>query len=126
MVKPERTGNRESDLIYSTFHRSLPPFCYMSNLDSVEWRAERGIVAFIETAIRDQKQTLSQQIDTKKFEAKLLLELQYRTKIPSFIVFHNLELTTFQVFKVTPEIESKMYLWKVLNQVEYKQFIKNL
>lgn len=127
MPNVERTGSRESDLIYSAFHREIADFCKMTNLDSVEWRSNRGIVAFIETAIRDYSQTLARQIDTKAFEATVLLELNERTKIPAYIVYHDINLTTFHIFKVVSNIESKMYLWKAgLTKNEYEQFIRSL
>lgn len=47
MVREEQHNSRSQS--WSRWHRqNLPNSCYMSDLDDVEWRPGRGIVAFLE------------------------------------------------------------------------------
>lgn len=121
MVRQEIHGTR--DLAYSSWHRTLPDFCYMIDLDSVEWRSNRGIVAFIETALRDEKQTLQQQLETKKFESKILSEISRKTNAPAYIVFYNVDLSTFIIFFIKND-EPKHLL--TIGRNDYAKFIQNL
>jgi hypothetical protein len=123
LVKPEFTGLR--DLSYSQYHRTLPETCAMIDIDSIEWRNELGIVAFIETAIFVEKEhfKLWQLIERKNFEVKVLDELQNLTNKPAFVVIHNPELTTFWVFKIRNQ---KAGLYKAFSREQYSEFIQNL
>ena len=121
MVRQERFNTR--DLLYSNWHRTLPDFCYMIDLDCVEWRSDRGIVAFIETALIDYNQNISSQLDTKTFEVKVLYELFKRTDIKTFIVFYNQELTTFWIFSL---IEGKTQWWQTIGKADYEKWIQSL
>lgn len=121
MVNEERHNSR--DLRYSNWHRTLPNFCYAIDFDFVEWRKDRGIVAVLETALRDEKQTLCQQLETKKFEIKVLGELSIQTNWKIYIVFHNEQLTTFWIFTV---INGNTKWWKTIGQTEYAKFIQEL
>lgn len=121
-VKKERTNSREGDLKYSKWHRKLPYNCYMMNLDCIEWRADRGIVAFIETAFYENK-TLLELLEDKKWEIKVLDELQQKTRIPAYLVFHTDTLSLFWVYVIA---EGQPYLFKTLPRYDYEQFIKKL
>lgn len=121
MVREERFNSR--DLRYSNWHRTLPDFCYMIDLDCVEWRSNRGIVAFIETALRDPNQTMSDQLDNKSFEVKVLHELFNRTDIPTFIVFYSDDLNTFWIFSVD---DGKTVWLKTVEKTEYEKWIQTL
>lgn len=121
MVGEERTNQRASD--YSHWHRTLPNLCYMIDFDSVEWRSDRGIVAVIETAYRYETQTLTQQLETKKFEIKVLSEVSKTTNWKCYIVFHNENLTTFWIFQI---INDQAKWWQTIGPNEYSLFIQNL
>lgn len=121
MVKEERHNTR--DLSYSNWHRTLPDFCYMIDLDSIEWRSNRGIVAFVEVALRDEKQTIDQQLETKTFEITILTELSQKLAVPSYIVFYNESLTTFNIYLVKDQ-QCKHLATSGRN--EYSWFIQNL
>jgi hypothetical protein len=49
MVKQEKNPEYFTHNIYSKWHRTLSEKCYMYDLDAVEVRSGRGIVAIIET-----------------------------------------------------------------------------
>ena len=89
MVKPERHNNR--DLRYSKWHREkLPGFCYATDLDWIEWRPDKGIVAFIEAKIG-----ISTPIS--KFQISVFEELEEKTGVPFFIVNHTEDMDLFKV-----------------------------
>lgn len=118
MVKEEQTGER--DLTYSRWHRTLPNYCYMVDLDAIEWRIERGIVAFIELA---KSQAI---VYKKKFQLKVIQELAKKSGVPAFLVLYNDELSLFEVYDLLSAPEWSSCNKKVLNRDEYSSFIKNL
>ena len=118
MVKPERTGER--DLTYSRWHRTLGDPYYMIDLDSVEWRSEKGIVAVIETA------RFEAMVYKKEFQLKVLRELAERIGVPGFLVLYNDELTFFEVYDLLSAPEWSSCTKEVMNRDEYSYFIKNL
>jgi len=118
MVKPERTGER--DLTYSRWHRTLGDPYYMIDLDSIEWRSGKGIVALIETA------RFEAMVYKKKFQLKVLKELAERIGAPAFLVLYNDELTFFEVYNLLSAHEWSLCTKKIMNRDEYSRFIKNL
>lgn len=95
----------------------------MVDLDSVEWRAEKGIVAFIEVAQSNDVYSPFEIAERKWFQAKILHELQKVTKIPAYFAIHDPELTKFYIFKINTK---KPVFWKVMSNSEYSEFIKSL
>ena len=124
MVKPDFTQKR--DLTYSLWHRTIGEPYYMIDLDSVEWRGDRGIVAFIECAIFDpeSQNKLYQLIDRKKIETKILYELQQLTRHPAFLVLHTPNLTTFWIFKIWNDGE--VILQQAVGKEDYANWLRSL
>jgi len=118
MALQEQTFKR--DLKYSNWHRppNLPDYCKAWNIDYVEVRNNK-IVAFIE--ISDTSYPI-EKVDLKfkkghKFVLSLLTEL---TKIPSYIVFHNSDLSRFKVFDLQQNISV------IKSETEYKNWLIKL
>jgi len=107
-VKKEYTNNR--NLEYSLWHRQLPFFCYAMDLDWIEWRNNRGIVALIETK---KSGYLSD------FQRKVYLELADKINVPVYFVKYN-NLDCFEV------LDLKTNEKRILNELEYKEFIQSL
>jgi len=108
----EVTGKRP--LEYSKFHREhLPRWCYMTDIDAVEWREGRGIVALIETA------DIRSKCD-RDWQLRVLKELSRRSGIPAYFVRHDRECTIF----VVERLDGPGY-W-VMNREEYKRFLREL
>jgi len=111
MTKPERTFNR--DLRYSQWHRNkLSSDCYCSDLDWIEWRSGKGIVAFIEAKLNRDRVT--------DFQRKIFLELEERSGIPFYVVRYNKDLTEFMVMRLNDNFTD------VFNEAEYIEWISNL
>jgi len=123
LVKPEFTGKR--DLTYNKWHRTLGNPYYMLDVDCLEWRKERGIVAVVERSLYRKECGYSQRdiINFKKFEIKVITELSQKLKVPAYLVFYNEELTIFDVYKIENE---KAIFWKTMNHEQYADFIRNL
>lgn len=111
MVRPEHTFNR--DLRYSQWHRNrLPSDCYCSDLDWIEWRNGRGIVAFIETKANKGR--------VSDFQRKIFLELEERLGIPFFVVHYNDDLTEFMVMRLSDNFTD------VFDEAGYIAWLSNL
>lgn len=123
MVKREFT--RKRDLTYNDWHRTIGnPYCMM-DLDCVEWRADRGIVAFIEVTrfVPEGKFSQSEILNRKQFEITVLDELQRKFKVPAYIVFYTHDLSTFWIYTI--ENGSPKWL-KAVNKKDYATFIRQL
>jgi len=118
MVKPELTGER--DLTYSRWHRTLGDPYYMIDLDSIEWRSGKGVVALIETA------RLEAIVYKKKFQIKVMKELAQRLGVLAYLVLYNEELTLFEVYDLLSGPEWTSCTKKIMGRNEYSDFIKNL
>jgi hypothetical protein len=120
MVKPELTGQR--DLAYSKWHRTLPNYCYMIDLDSVEWRNGRGVVALIETC-RGTAVAYK-----KKFQLRVLKEIALKLQVPCYLVIYHYtdgEIKTFDVYDLlNGEFPNCPRLR--MNERQYRNFIQKL
>jgi len=123
LPKPEFTKLRDES--YNLWHRTIGDTYYMIDIDSVEWRSQKGIVAFIETALYDVSKGyyISELLTRKEMEILILNELQERAGIPSFLVLHTPNLTTFWVFKIQ---NAKPRFWQTFSQPDYANFIRSL
>jgi len=119
MVRKERTFKRSSK--YSKWHRTLPNYCYVMDLDWVEWRSGRGVVALIEVAIRKNEQLLQNLIKLKDFETTILLEIATKLNVPAYVVYHEEDLSKFYVKQLKPNT-----VWQTMRKKEYAQFIEGL
>ena len=85
----------------------------MMDIDSVEWREGRGIVAFIETA--DIHSTYD-----RSWQFEVLRELSERTGIPAYFVRHDQECTVFLVRRI-----GEKGFW-FMTREQYLKFLKEL
>jgi len=122
MVRQEQSFKRPS--IYSEYHRTLPNWCYTIDVDWLEWRNNRGIVAFIETAVKLPETNPSSILQTKEFEFKVLSELRRRTKIPTYLTIHTENCENFWVYSIN-ENGNTIFI-KSMTKLEYDNFIKTL
>lgn len=124
-TKMEKTGERNSD--YSAWHRTLGPKYLAVDIDFVEYRQDRGIVAFI--AVTGRLNDESHIMNAKRFiwkrtavERKIMLELSLKTGVPAFFTIHNNDLSLFHVHDLTKDLSE----FKRMNQKEYGDFVKQL
>ena len=98
---------------YSRWHwENLPPYCYMIDLDCVEWRPSKGIEALIETRATD--------TFLNKFQHGIITSIAQAMNVPAYFVRHNPELTQFKVMNLATEQE------KIMTAEDYKNFLKYL
>lgn len=121
MVKPEFTGKR--DLIYNRWHRTIGQPYYMLDLDSVEWRSGRGVVAIIERSLLTNVYPVEKVLEFKKFEIKVASEISQKLGVPSFLVFYTDDLQTFHVYKIQNEQASPQ---ATMDNGQYSQFLRSL
>ena len=124
MSKDETTYNRVSD--YSLFHRELGSGYYAIDVDWVEYRAGRGIVALIcvtgniedKFRIHDIKKIVWGRTE---FERKVINMIADKLEVPAYYVVHDTALTVFHVHNI-----KNLKEFKVMTEEDYKKFIKNL
>ena len=110
MTRKEITGER--DLTYSKYHRTLSNKCYYSDLDGIEYRYGRGIVALIETKLWYGKLT--------KHQSNIMDDFKQNTKYPLYIVWYTRPIKAFKVFNWRTKEE------RVMSEPEYREWIESL
>ena len=121
MVKREFTGKR--DLSYNKWHRTIGDKNYMIDIDCVEWRGERGVVAIIERALDTCHYQRQQLLEFKKFEIKVVSQIADILRVPAYLVFYDKELSQFDVYHIKNE---QAYFWKAMKTPEYADFLRKL
>lgn len=124
-TKGEKTGERNSE--YSAWHRTLGPDYYAIDIDFVEYRMGKGIVAFMavtgkcvdENHIMNSKPYIWQRTT---MEREILLILSQKVNVPAFFVIHTNDLQIFHVHKIGDDLKE----YKKMNRQEYGEFIKGL
>jgi len=97
----------------------------MIDIDSIEWRGNRGIVAFIETAFfnLNGKTEMWEAIERKNTEMLILDELSKLTGKPAYLVLHTPDLSTFWIFSIT---DGHTVFHSATDKEGYAQFIREL
>jgi hypothetical protein len=125
MVKQEQTGERCS--AYSTFHRELGAECLAVDVDWVEYREGRGIVAFIATTGRcvDSAHILKCKPhiwNRTVVEREILCVLSIHVGAPAFYVIHSDDLSVFHVHN----LRESLSVYRQMTREEYSSFIQSL
>lgn len=124
-VKMEHTGLRTSE--YSLWHRTLGKEYLMLDIDCVEYREGRGIVALIavtgrcnnEAHIKNAKKFIW---DRTNVERKILIALSQGINCPAYYVIHDNNLTVFHVHDLSEDLGK----FQSMDRNQYAEFIKNL
>lgn len=124
-TKSEKTGNRPDE--YSLWHRTLGPEYYSVDIDYVEYRKERGIVAFIATSgeCEDERHIINSKKyiwERTKLERDILNQLANKFGVPALFVIHTKGLTIFHVHDINQGLRS----YKSMDKNQYETFIKSL
>ena len=122
--KQETTGTRASP--YSLWHRELGEGCFAVDVDWVEYRRGRGIVALLGTTGRltDERhiENSKQYILRRSFlERQILATISRALGVPAFFVIHTETLDVFHVHEPNEENSFRRY-----DHNGYKKFIKSL
>lgn len=122
--KKEKTNERASD--YSQWHRTLGSGCYAVDVDWVEWRAGRGVVALICATgrLNDHNHIMNSKkfiLNRTEVERKVCLEISESLEVPAYFVIHTTDLSLFHVHSI-----KNWNNYQVMNKEEYTEFIKNL
>ena len=120
-VRPEHSGCRPSG--FSRWHRDrLPAHCYAADVDLVEVRASRGIVAFLELSEVDGLPTVARArgvLACKRVQTWVLGELRRLTGLPCWVVVHDAALSTFVVLDLDGNAE-------IMSELEFRDFLRLL
>ena len=110
MVRKEITGER--DLTYSKYHRTLSNKCYYSDLDGIEYRYGRGIVALIELKLWYGK--------LGRHQPNVMDDFKLNTPYPLYVVWYTKPIKDFKVLNWRTKEEC------VMSEPEYREWIESL
>jgi len=112
---------------YSHWHRTLGKEYYQTDIDHVEYRIGRGIVAIIDTTSNFQNE--GHIINAKKYvwmrnkvQVSVLKQTSNALGVPAYYVFHTNDFTVFHVHDLSKPLEE----YTAMNEQQYKEFIWNL
>ena len=106
------TTYKDRDLRYNNWHRQeLPRDCYALDIDLVEFRASRGVVAI--TEIKNENDTI------REWQNKILIEIAKKLEVPIYLIIHK-DLVMFKVINLITKQE------RLFDEQQYKEFIVGL
>jgi hypothetical protein len=125
MSKQISHWDKMSDADYSQMHRTISG-AYAIDIDQVEWRADRGIVAIICTTgnLNDKYHILNAKPriwERTKFERMIATEIASKLNVPAFYVIHTKDLSCFHVHNLANISE-----FTELSQESYKIWVSIL
>lgn len=130
MSKPETLGVRPSE--YSEWHRSLGQGCYAVDVDWVEWREGRGIVALIATtgnceSISHCLNSLPKIWERTQIERTILRGLAFAAGVPSFYVVHTTNLESFVIINLEEQALRNDFdkVW-IAGKAVYEKWLRKL
>jgi hypothetical protein len=116
----QRQDHEDRTIAYRTWHRSLPGFCILSDIDGIEWRLGKdgapepvAITEYtrIDGAVpipRSYQQAIETRFNQRDMQGRLIRRTAELLKIPAFLVCFNQELTAFYIYDLTRERWSSM------------------
>ena len=124
-TKQEKTGGRASD--YSLWHRTLGSDFLTVDIDFVEYRKDRGIVALID--VTGEMNDEAHMNNSKRFiwartglQFKVLSLMSVKLGVPAYFVLHDRGLTIFHVYDLAKGLDD----FRRLTQAEYAAFLRQL
>jgi len=125
MSKEIKYSDKIGDADYSQMHRTIPG-AYVIDIDQVEYRSGRGIVAMICVTgnlndVNHIHYSKSQIWERTKFERKIVAEISTKINVPAYYVIHTKDLSCFQIHNL-----SDLSSYTQLNEEEYKIWISLL
>lgn len=126
-IKQEKQGTRISASAYSQWHRTLGDGCFGVDLDWVEWRTGRGIVALIDVTgnLEDEKHiSNSKEIiwERTKLQREILETVSKALGVPAYFVIHTKDLQLFHVHNLAYDLKD----FTRLSRYQYTEFVKSL
>lgn len=107
MVKQEKNPEYFTHSIYSKWHRTLSEKCYMYDLDAVEVRSGRGIVAIIET--KTQYPNSRWGIGIPPNQEKVYSQIAKGINVPFYFIRiycdNEEKITSADIYQTYPKIE---------------------
>ena len=112
---------------YTEWHHTLGEQYYRTDIDHVEFRSNRGIVALIDTTARFKDE--AHLINSKPYvwersgmQREILTSTSKALGVPAYFVLHTDDLTIFHVHDLSrPLIE-----YTAMDEPTYRKFIMNL
>ncbi len=124
-TKPEKLGVRATE--YSQWHRTLGDGCFGVDLDWVEFRLDRGIVAIIDVTgnLNDENHiTNSKKMiwNRTNMQREILETVAKALGVPAYFVIHTTDLSLFHVHNLAYDLKD----FTRLSRSQYTEFIKSL
>lgn len=124
-TKQEKIGGRPSK--YSEWHRTLGAAFSAVDIDYVEYRKDRGIVALIDVTgnmvdeghIVNSKKFIWRRTDVQR---RVLSTISKALNVPAYFVLHTEDLSVFHVHDLGGDLTN----FKKMSKQEYETFIKSL
>lgn len=124
-VKQEKIGKRPSE--YSEWHRTLGSEYLTADIDFVEYRIDRGIVALID--VTGEMEDEGHMFNSKKYiwgrtrmQRNILSTMSKALHVPAYFVLHTKGMTLFHVYDLSDSTETP----KLMTREQYTAFVKNL
>lgn len=124
-VKQEKIGKRPSE--YSEWHRTLGSEYLTADIDCVEYRIGRGIVALID--VTGEMEDEGHLLNSKKYiwartkmQREILSTMAEALRVPAYFVLHTKDMALFHVYNLSDTVEKPLRM----TCAEYTNFIRSL
>lgn len=124
-TKQEKTGHRPTE--YSEWHRTLGNEFLSMDVDFVEYRVGRGIVALFEVTANMENE--GHMIRSKPYiwdrtevQRDVLTTMSEALGVPAYFTLHTKDLSLFHVYDLSGNQENL----RKMTQEEYAEFIRSL
>ena len=124
-VKQEKTASRPPE--YSEWHRTLGKEFLATDIDFVEYRVGRGIVAVI--GVTGQMDDENHMVNSRKYiwqrtevERKIMVTISESLSVPTYYVFHTKGMNMFHVFDLLRSLDKP----RRMTIEQFSEFIKTL
>lgn len=121
-TRGETTGVRPST--WSRWHRhALPAWAFCCDLDALEIRANRGVVAVLELSQVEGRLTEARVLGihrSKPLQTRAVAELAEALHVPGLLVVHTRDMAQFGLLGVTTREV------RLMNETEFRSFLERL
>jgi hypothetical protein len=124
-VKQEKIAKRPSE--YSEWHRTLGSEYLTADIDFVEYRRDRGIVAIID--VTGEMEDEGHLFNSKKYiwertrmQRNILSTISKALNVPAYFVLHTKGMTLFHVYDLSDSTEKP----NRMTREQYTDFVKHL
>ena len=133
MSKAERIDGKKQEKLesrpsaYSSWHRTIGDGCFVVDVDWVEYREGRGVVALIDVTsnlnneghIINSKRMIWERTNIQR---EVLITMSKALNVPAYFVIHTSDLSMFHVHNLANPLTE----YSRMDRYQYTDFIKSL